>query len=588
MSRHRTGTLAATRRSNSITARLLAALLLFSTAAFAATPEVRVQGGTSEQQDNIITHLMRADMSCERDPWQERLLLRDARRKTEQALQALGHYHARIEVAIVPDDDCWILEIRINPGDPVRLRNIRVSVEGPAGQDPAFRDLLDSSPLRQGDALRHDLYDSFRIRLTRLAEERGYFSSKLQERRIDIDLTEQAADISLHLQSGPRYRYGRITFSQHLLTNHAMARFVTFAEGEPFDNNDLLDLRQSLAQSGYFREIHIDTVPDAPAPGQVQIEIDTTPRARYGFLMGAGFATDTGPRIRLGLENRYVNRHGHRSDAEVEVSDLRQGVGINYEIPRNDPARQRINLGTSYQRERTSTSLSERYRSGIAYLWQMDNGWLATTDLEYEREYFTIAGQRDRTDLLLPGYELSRTTSNDPVLPVRGWRLSGKIRAAHESLISTISMVQVHVTAKGILPLAGGRILARTELGMTSADELTQLPTSVRFFAGGDNSVRGFGYRSLGTKNEDGKVVGGRHIMVGSLEYDHVIVGRWHAAIFADSGNAYDTLNTFEPRTGLGVGIRWISPIGPIRFDMAAPVDSRRDFRLHISMGPDL
>ncbi len=270
------------------------------------------------------------------------------------------------------------------------------------------------------------------------------------------------------------------------------------------------------------------------------------------------------------------------------MSDLRQGVGINYEIPLNDPARTRINLGTSYQRERTSTSLSERYRSSIAHLQQLDNAWLATTNLEYEREYFTIAGQRDRTDLLLPGLELSRTAGNDPIFPTRGWRLSGKIRVAHESVISSISMVQLHSTAKAIVPLAGGRVLARAEMGMTAADRLIRLPTSVRFFAGGDSSIRGFGYRSLGTTNDEGKVIGGRHIMVGSLEYDHVIVGNWNAAIFVDGGNAYDTLNTFEPRMGLGMGVRWISPIGPIRLDIAMPQDSGRDFRLHISMGPDL
>ena len=547
-----------------------------------------MQGGSPMQQDNVRAHVSLAGVTCDRDPWQERLVLRDARRKTEDALRALGHYHARINMRVVPDKDCWTLEISLDPGDPVHLRDVRITVDGAASQDPAFQRLLNTSPLRPGSVLRHDLYDRFRTQLTRLAEERGYFESKLHERRIDIDLKARAADITLHLQSGPRYRYGRITFAQDLLTERAMARFVSFAEGEPFNSNDLLALRQALAQSGYFREIQINTTPSASEPKEVHIEIVTTPKARYGFLMGAGFATDTGPRIRLGIENRYVNRHGHRSDAELEVSDLRQGVGINYEIPLNDPARTRINLGTSYQRERTSTSLSERYRSSIAHLQQLDNAWLATTNLEYEREYFTIAGQRDRTDLLLPGLELSRTAGNDPIFPTRGWRLSGKIRVAHESVISSISMVQLHSTAKAIVPLAGGRVLARAEMGMTAADRLIRLPTSVRFFAGGDSSIRGFGYRSLGTTNDEGKVIGGRHIMVGSLEYDHVIVGNWNAAIFVDGGNAYDTLNTFEPRMGLGMGVRWISPIGPIRLDIAMPQDSGRDFRLHISMGPDL
>src|SRR5690606_2460729 len=142
--------------------------------------------------------------------------------------------------------------------------------------------------------------------------------------------------------------------------------------------------------------------------------------------------------------------------------------------------------------------------------------------------------------------------------------------------------------AKLIFPLLGGRIISRADAGFTEADELIELPSSVRFFAGGDNSVRGYAYESLGPTNDDGDVVGGRHLLTGSIEYDHLFLPSWSAAIFIDGGNAFDTVDTFEALYGYGVGIRWRSPIGPIRLDVAGPSDQRDAFRIHVSMGPDL
>src|SRR5690606_4308455 len=144
--------------------------------------------------------------------------------------------------------------------------------------------------------------------------------------------------------------------------------------------------------------------------------------------------------------------------------------------------------------------------------------------------------------------------------PQRGWHLGGKIRFAEENLLSSVTFVQLRGRARLIFPLPGGRLLTRADIGVTEADELIELPTSVRFFAGGDASVRGYAYESLGPTNSDGDVVGGRHLLTGSVEYDYRFLPSWSAAVFVDGGNAFDTLDGFEPVYGYGVGIRWRSP----------------------------
>ena len=148
--------------------------------------------------------------------------------------------------------------------------------------------------------------------------------------------------------------------------------------------------------------------------------------------------------------------------------------------------------------------------------------------------------------------------------------------------------MQFAPSGKLLFPFAGGRVLIRGELGYTEVTDVTELPASIRFFAGGDSSVRGFAYESLGPEDESGDVIGGRHLATGSLEVDHPITERWHLAAFTDAGNAFNTINEFEPRHSAGLGVRWRSPLGPIRLDIARAIDEHRDWRIHLSMGPDL
>jgi translocation and assembly module TamA len=160
-----------------------------------------------------------------------------------------------------------------------------------------------------------------------------------------------------------------------------------------------------------------------------------------------------------------------------------------------------------------------------------------------------------------------------------------------EGLISDTSFAQIYGHTKWVFGLwSGARLLTRVEAGFTAIDELDTLPASVRFFAGGDTSVRGYAYKSLGPTDPLGNVVGGENLLVGSIEFDQKIAESWAVAAFIDSGNAYDEVKDFNTATGVGIGIRWFSPLGPIRIDVAVPLekDAPDDYRFHITLGPDL
>jgi len=142
--------------------------------------------------------------------------------------------------------------------------------------------------------------------------------------------------------------------------------------------------------------------------------------------------------------------------------------------------------------------------------------------------------------------------------------------------------------AKWISTLGPGRLIARFDIGTTLANDAADLPVSIKYFAGGDQNVRGYQYQSLGPENELGEVVGGKHLFVASAEYDFRVHPDWKLAVFYDTGNAFSEFDDLNLQSSAGIGVRWLSPIGPIRVDLASALDNDNKLRLHITMGPDL
>lgn len=561
--------------------------LLAGTAAWAGSPGTRISGGTEEHRENIRAHLALASEPCELASWRQSVIINGARTSARKAMRALGYYQAEFGLRIESGDNCWTLVMELEPGPPVRIRERDVRLTDEARQDPAFQDLLNQTPVRSGAVARHDHYEQLKKRLTRLASRRGYFDSELTRARLAIDTQANTAAVRLTLDSGSRYHFGRARSRQNALRDQLMQRFIPFEPGDPFNNRKLLDLRQELNRSGYFSRVRIQARPDEADPTSLRVPVDVKAerRPRYEFLAGVGYATDTGPRIRLGVENRRVNRRGHSYQAELEASRVNTGAGFNYRIPLSDPNREYVNLYTSYMRDETDTSLSQRYQLGAGRVSKLTSDWLLTRSLEYLREFYTITDQRDRADLIMPGLALQKTSVDDVFRPRLGWHLDAEVRGASAELGSTVSFGQFHGHARGVVPAGTGRLLGRLELGATAAQEVVELPVSVRFFAGGDNSVRGYDFEALGPTNDRGDVVGGRHLLTGSVEYNHPIVGRWSLAVFTDAGNAFNNFNNYEVLRGVGAGLRWRSPIGPVRLDLARPVEEPDNFRLHLSTG---
>lgn len=512
--------------------------------------------------------------------------------QVKEALRALGYYNPSVNWQVVDEgDDPARLILTVLPGDPVRVASRQVIVEGPTG---AERDLAQDLPEQPavGDILNHGEYDTLKSTLQNRASRLGYFDGEFVTHRLKVNPESNTATIDLHFRSGERYRLGPVTFREgHGFDLDLLERFVTTRPGEPFHADKVARLNADLSNSGYFSGVDVDASPARAVDGIIPVSVSLTPRPPRSVAAGVGFSTDVGPRFVGNWREHYINPMGHRRGAETELSEPRQNVSGWYELPLDPPMTDSIRLGAGYQRENIEDVESERLTFVQQWNHQLDTGWMQVASLRWEGERFRIGDSEEGTStLLLPGLSYARLQADSPLDPSRGYRLQADVTGAHRAVLSDADILHVNILAKGLITLSGNhRFLARFNLGGVATNNFSDVPPSLRFFAGGDQSVRGYGYETLSPRDERGAAVGGRYLLAGSIEYQYEFRPRWRLATFVDEGNAVDDL--LDPlATGVGIGIRWVSPVGPLRLDVAKGLDSEfgGGWRIHFSMGPEL
>jgi translocation and assembly module TamA len=582
-------------------ARGLALLLaLIALPLLAAEPEIELKGGTKSLRENIRQHLTLADESCKTPLWRLHALLNDAESEIAVAAQALGFYELEYQAKLRNDKECWGLDITLTPGEPVRITEVRIEINGEGSQDEIFQSLYDKPGIKIGNRLNHGSYETLKARFGTLAAIHGYFDAEFEHSQISINTEEKSAIIELIYNTGTRYRIGEINLQHEILNDNFLRRYFNITEGDYYDSDKLLELKNLYNASNYFSVASIAPNLQELKNNKVAIDMQLDARKRREYSVGAGVDTDAGPRVLLGFEDRYVNPRGHSIAADINAAEKKTKALLAYTIPMRRPAYEFLRIYTGYEREITDTTRSYKDTYGTSYTYYQDNKWLQTYALDYAQEDSTIGTAAETsTDLIIPSVAITRTKTDGAAYPLSGWTLLAKLSGSPQSLGSDFSFVQLYLRAKYVKGFSFGRILLRSELGTTQLDDFSELPASVRFFAGGDASVRGYDYKSLGPTRNDfvgplenpkvaEEVIGGNNLLVNSIEYDYRFEdSKWAAAVFFDAGNAANDTD-IKVKRGAGVGARWISPIGPIRVDVAKALDGDEGWRLHISMGPDL
>ena len=574
------------RRSNPLAGFVAALLLLYTTVAGAAV-QVEISGVPNDLADNVAAYLaLKKHAGDELSERAIRRLYAGAERSIRRALRPFGHYAPQIESTLVQTDDGWTATFAIDAGPRTVIEDVDIRVDGEGNADPAFAAILQAPGITIGDPLYHPDYDRLKARLIGAASERGYLDARITRHQLIVDTARHRARIVLHADSGPRYRLGSVRIIQDFLNERVIDRVVDLDEGDFYDGKRLRDTEFALYATGYFAAVDIDATPDHDAR-LVPLTISMTRTRRHRWTVGGGYSTDNGIYVKGGWYNRIVNRHGHGMGIDLRVSQVKQDILGRYVFPSGKPT-DRLTVLAGLIREERGDTISNRFELGTidAREWG-----------RWQRDFFATAQaeQSELTDFkvndiwIIPGMRFIRGDWDDITRPTRGFRVTTQLRGSSVIIGAPTDYLQLHVRSAMYVPFSEAwRIYLRGELGVTHADEFDVLPVSQRFFAGGDRSVRGFGLNELGPTDEQGNLVGGKHLLFLSAEVEYDFLKSWTLALFTDAGNA---LNEFDDplEFSAGFGIRWRSPLGLIGADIAQPIGtSEFNPRLHFSVRPDL
>ena len=516
--------------------------------------------------------------------------LNELESKINGSLQAVGFYHPTIELNTEDRYNTTLIKIDIKTGQPVRVRTLDIKLSGPASTNSEFLEQIAEVPLSNGDIFNHEKYEQTKSLLISNARNLGYFTANFTRAQVLVTKKEKRAEVYLHFDTGERYNISTVNYKSTLFPKDFLQRWQPFTGVVPYRTSYVRRLTKNLQNSGYFKYVRVTPQLEKSVDNQVPLLVELESSAENVISLGAGFATDSGPRVKGNWLRPHHNQHGHVLEASTSISRLRQHLSTGYRIPhKRHPETGNYSFDLGVLNHRTEDTLSQLRTFDLSDHRQLKSGWHRDTFLRWENERFKVGEDKNRINLLLPGISFSRTQSTGGLYPRNGSFLSFKLLAGNRKLLSDIDLIRATASAKHVRSWRDKHFLiTRAELGGVHSNHYDRVPTSHRFFAGGDASVRGFAFQSISPVNANNESVGGRYLTTASVEYNYTIREHWALAAFIDTGRAYT--NASDPyRVGIGFGLRWLSPVGPLRVDVGYGVsEDNPTARLHLSIGPQL
>jgi len=511
--------------------------------------------------------------------------------QTRKALAAYGYFEPEIDIQRAIVDEEVVVSVNIIRGSPVLVSSLNVEVKGAATSDSAFQNIQARIPLAENKIFLSADYEATKSLLLDAAQAKGYFDFKFTTNAVLVSRENRTAVVNLVAESGPRYTFGTVKFDQNTFHDEFLNRWLPFRTGDVYDARQIAVLTQDLQSSGYFSTVRVSPQRDIRYGPTVPILVSLAPKENNQVALGIGYSSDEQLRGKVTWGKPLINRSGHLAEAELKLSNISQAISFSYRIPRKNQPLYNF-WGAEYGVKQSNADGIESLLSTLNFqrVRRFANDWTESLFIRWERERGTDENVIGTTDLVLPGFRYSRSRSTG--YPFLSWGQSSSFQFLYgnRNLLSTIDFYKASLNFKYLRAITPrNTFIFSLQYGAITTNDFDRVPATQRFFAGGDRSIRGYRFRSVSPLNNKGKPKGGRYLEAGSVEYNFRFADRWSVAVFTDVGRAFNNFSTAQ-RYGAGVGIRWQSPVGPFRLDVARPIanDDISNVRFHLSLGPDL
>jgi translocation and assembly module TamA len=511
--------------------------------------------------------------------------------RVRRALEPLGFFSPQTNTSAEKTPEGGeILRVAVVPGEPVRVSGVKIGILGPGDKEKDLKELAAGFPLKAGDVLHQGKYERGRDGFRQKALDLGYLKAKFAVQRVGVHRGERRAEIELLLETGPQFRYGEVFFEgASLYPRSFLERFLDFKTGDLYAYARTYQTQLNLINSDRFAAVSVETdIIEEARDHLVPVKITLDPSPPKRLRPGIGYASDTGVRFSLRYQDLNAFRRGHDFNADLSLAERRRALSALYAVPSPGHIENRTLLKAGLLQELLKPYETLLFTLEAERAQSFGRGRVGSAYLQFRQENFSEAGQEGKSSLILPGLRFTQRRVDDILRPRKGFRYSLEARGATENMGAESNFGQVLANGDLLLPLGRGfTLIPRIQLGGTwQKNPVTDLPPSLRFYAGGDRSVRGYTYQSLGPKDSAGNVVGGKNLLVGSLELEYALANNWAVAAFYDVGNAFNNTNELRLAQGAGIGIRYYTLAGPIRIDIARQINvDDPGFQLHISLG---
>ncbi|MFZ3115950.1 MAG: autotransporter assembly complex family protein [Syntrophales bacterium] len=521
--------------------------------------------------------------------WLERFA-QQADAKVRTAMESFGYYSARAAVTIEQGNSGEVrLRVRVEPGELVRVLEALLVLHGPGAEEPALKKLAAAFPLVKGSVLLQQQYELAKNQLLSLVQELGYLDADFTVHEIRIAKSMSTARIRLEMETGPRYFFAGTRIEGAPDYPEAfLRRYLAFKPGEAFSYARLGETQLNFMNSERFREVNFMPEKAASRDFQIPVRVQLKPAPSKSLQQGIGYGTDTGGRFNVRYHDLNILDRGHEFYTNLFIAERLQGLATGYILPDPLDIRSSTVLQFNLQREETSTYTSRLTTLELDKNRSFGKRERGTIYIKLQAEDYTIGAEDAQARLVLPGLRYSGDFFDNPSRPSRGYRYAFDLRGTHQLLGSDKELLQLISEGSYLLPLPWRLSLhMRAKAGITVfSDPLSDLPPSLRFFAGGDQSVRGYTYQSLGPRDATGQVVGGKHLLAGSAELVRALFKDWGVSIFYDAGNAFDSFTGVHLFQGAGVGLHYYTPVGALNLSLARQVGVEDpNFHLHFTVG---
>lgn len=549
-------------------------LILLPVLASAANTSIKIEGVRPEITKNIEVRLSEWSQNKPLIASDEEDLINQIRK----AIEPFGYFKPKIHFERKKE-----LIIQIDPGPPLLIKNISIILKGEGSADPFIKKAIKGFPIKNNHPLNSKEYEEAKQSLLNAAEHQGYLHNFFEKAEILTNIEQSTAEISLILNTGPQFYFGQIQFDPTYISPEILKRYIPFHVGEPYSIDRILTFESQLESSGYFKNVSIKPLIDQKSQIPIQVHLQRASRINYSF--GLGYGTDTSVRGRFGYHVIPLNRSGHKLNIVALGSIRENSLQGQYIIPGKNPLTDQYSLTTNlshlnYNSGSSNSVLTSLRQQHLTTNFQRN----LSINALYERFSYSQNPLFEK-DTFFPKLSLTWLNTSNQLFSPSGYNLTINGLASSRRLLSDVSFSQAWLNFKGALwidPLRT-RLYFHSIQGITSIKDINQMPLSLAFLLGGSDNLKAFSYNSLGP---------GKILTYNGLEIQKELLKRWYLVGFLEKGNVYNQ-KPAQLKNDLGLGLMWVSPIGPIKIGVAqafnSPFNRSSDSpKLVISMGPDL